>query len=61
MSSETDTRPGAQLARRRWDRPEVIEQRVSALADRITETLAKLPPLTRAQRAQLAEAIKGTR
>jgi len=56
---EPETRAGALLARRRWDRPEAVERRVSSLASHITETLAKLPPLTRAQRAQLAAAIKG--
>lgn len=61
MTSDTETRPGALLARRRWDRPEAVERRVGALAEHITTTLAKLPPLTRAQRAQLAEALKGSR
>jgi hypothetical protein len=50
----TDTRPGALLARRRWDRPEHVAKRVERLAAEI----AKLPPLTRDQRAQLASAIK---
>lgn len=54
MTASTDTRPGALLARRRWDQPEHVARRVERLADEI----AKLPPLTREQRARLADAIK---
>lgn len=61
MTTDTDTRPGALLARRRWDRPENIERRVDALAEHITSALGKLPPLTRAQRVRLMDALKGTR
>jgi hypothetical protein len=57
MTAETETRPGALLARRRWDRPENVARRVERLAAEI----AKLPPLPRALRAQLTEAIKVAR
>jgi hypothetical protein len=50
----TDTRPGAVLARQRWDRPEHVDRRVERLAAEI----AKLPRLTRDQRARLTAAIK---
>lgn len=55
MNRETETRPGALLVRRRWDRPENVAKRVARLAGEI----ASLPTLTREQRAALTEAIKG--
>lgn len=57
VNTETDTRPGALLARQRWDRPENVARRVERLAAEI----AKLPTLTREQRAQLTAAIKAPR
>lgn len=60
MTTDTDT-PGALLARRRWDRPDVVERRIDALAAHIARAVAKLPPLTREQRAQLTGAIKAPR
>ncbi len=53
---DTETRPGALLVRRRWDRPEHVARRVERLAGEID----KLPALTREQRAQLTAAIKAT-
>lgn len=57
MTTQSDTRPGALLARARWDRPENVARRVERLAAEI----AKLPTLTREQRAQLTGAVKAVR
>jgi hypothetical protein len=61
MTTHTETRAGALLARKRWDRPENVDRRVGAIAGHLATALAKLPPLTRAQRAQLVGVIKAER
>lgn len=61
MTTDTDIRPGALLARRRWDRPENVARRVERLAAEIARVVGTLPPLTREQRAQLMGAIKAAR
>jgi hypothetical protein len=49
------------LARRRWDRPENVQRRVDALAERIRRVVDTLPPLTDAQREKLAALLRPER
>lgn len=58
VTSETDNRAGAALARRRWDRPENIERRIQRRVERIAASIAELPALTRAQRTLLTTALR---
>jgi hypothetical protein len=43
----------------RWERSDVVDERVDALAASIRRTIDKLPPLTPAQRDLLAAVLRG--